>query len=205
MLILWGMTNPNGVKQYVKRPIPVEAVQYFGDNFDEILAFAGAAVRMRVGVLEVITLEGIMGAPKGAYIIKGIKGEFYPCAQDIFEESYMEFHGEQGVTEDVPALPPGFDAKHLPSQPTQETVPMKGARTAQTPSVGRVAHYVAYGTPNGEFKPAHRAAIITEVHPDHANKVRLCIFNPTGLFFSDWLMLDESGTQGGTWHWPERV
>jgi hypothetical protein len=36
------------------------------------------------------TLEGQMRATHGTYIIKGIKGEFYPCAPDIFEASYEE-------------------------------------------------------------------------------------------------------------------
>lgn len=34
------------------------------------------------------TLEGRMKADVGDYIIKGIKGEFYPCKPEIFEESY---------------------------------------------------------------------------------------------------------------------
>jgi hypothetical protein len=34
------------------------------------------------------TLEGNMLANKGDYIIKGVKGEFYPCKPDIFEMSY---------------------------------------------------------------------------------------------------------------------
>ena len=34
------------------------------------------------------TLEGWMRAIKGDYIIKGIRGEFYPCKADIFEDSY---------------------------------------------------------------------------------------------------------------------
>ena len=64
-------------------------------------------------------------------------------------------------------------------------------------------HYVAYGTPNGEFKPAHRAAVITEVYQD-PDKIKVCVLNPTGIFFSDWLYQDATGETGGTWHWPER-
>lgn len=41
-------------------------------------------------VIYIRTLEGIMTAEPGCWIIKGIKGEFYPCARDIFEESYRE-------------------------------------------------------------------------------------------------------------------
>ena len=80
------------------------------------------------------------------------------------------------------------------------------------PTVGRIVHYVAYGTPGGEFRPAHRAAVVTEVRemkpedPEASSKyeAKLCVLNPTGIFFSDWLPEDPSGQRGGTWHWPER-
>ena len=68
-------------------------------------------------------------------------------------------------------------------------------------SVGRVVHYVSYGTPNGEYEPEHRAAIITEVGPV---LVGLCVLNPTGLFFNRDVRFD-ADCAGGTWHWPERV
>lgn len=38
--------------------------------------------------IEIPTLEGIMRANYGDYIIKGVKGEFYPCKPDIFELTY---------------------------------------------------------------------------------------------------------------------
>ena len=79
----------------------------------------------------------------------------------------------------------------------------------QKPSVGRVVHYVAYGTPKGEYTAgAHRAAIITEVDYDeefHDYFVSICILNPTGLFFLQGAEYDETGQKSGTWHWPERV
>lgn len=72
------------------------------------------------------------------------------------------------------------------------------------PSVGRVVHYVSYGTPNGEYKPEHRAAMITQVNANSFS-VGLCILNPTGLFFNAEVPQDETEKKGGTWHWPERV
>ena len=87
----------------------------------------------------------------------------------------------------------------------------------QKPSVGRVVHYVAYGTPGGEF-PAGvcRAAIITEVGPmeypgedPSADNVAvqtasLCVLNPAGQFFNRNVPYDEQ-RKPGTWHWPERL
>jgi hypothetical protein len=72
------------------------------------------------------------------------------------------------------------------------------------PSVGRIVHYVAYGTPGGEF-PAGvcRAAVVTEAEPT-TEVVGLCVLNPTGQFFNRSLSHNEAKTPG-TWHWPERV
>lgn len=77
----------------------------------------------------------------------------------------------------------------------------------QKPSVGRIVHYVAYGTPGGEFPAgACRAATVTEVSPDTVvQAVGVCVMNPTGLFFNREIPHDEVKKLGGTWHWPERV
>lgn len=85
----------------------------------------------------------------------------------------------------------------------------------QRPSVGRIVHYVSYGTPGGEDTSQCRAAIVTELaHPDEdSDVVGLAVLAPTGTFFTraphdEW---DDTDTvpgaepQGGTWHWPERV
>jgi hypothetical protein len=90
------------------------------------------------------------------------------------------------------------------------------------PSVGRVVHYVSYGTPGGEYTSQCRAAIVTEgLDPDGADadlaKVGLAVLNPEGMFFNRGVRYDEGGASdtpgapiarsyaGGTWHWPERV
>ena len=75
---------------------------------------------------------------------------------------------------------------------------------SQQPSVGRVVHYVSYGTPGGEYTSQCRAAIVTEV--DTSDTVGLAVLNPTGMFFNRTVVHDEESKQrGGTWHWPERV
>lgn len=82
----------------------------------------------------------------------------------------------------------------------------------QVPSIARNVHYVAYGTPGGEFPAgAHRAAIITGVSDgslagsDPLTQVHLCVLNPTGFQFVLAANYDSTGTQPGTWHWPEYV
>jgi hypothetical protein len=89
---------------------------------------------------------------------------------------------------------------------------------AKKPSVGRIVHYVSYGTPNGEYASECRAAIVTEVtgqlEPDGQWRVGLFVANPTGLFLNRVVVYHEGGPYvagvereypGGTWHWPERV
>ena len=78
----------------------------------------------------------------------------------------------------------------------------------QKPSVGRIVHYVSYGTPGGEYLPEHRAAIITNIGTtgeDGRTVVGLCVLNPTGMFFNLIVNQDEVEKKSGTWHWPERV
>ena len=48
------------------------------------------------GGLIIKTLEGEHLASIGDYIIKGVKGEFYPCKPDIFEQTYEELKGGEG-------------------------------------------------------------------------------------------------------------
>ena len=84
--------------------------------------------------------------------------------------------------------------------------------TTTRPTVGRLVHYVSYGTPGGEYPSVCRAAVVTEVcdNPDGIDPetgalcVSLLAFNPTGLFFNQHVSQDEDSHRGGTWHWPER-
>ena len=77
--------------RYRKKPVEIDAVQWTGRNYDEIQNFIGDKVITGFvserGLL-IQTLEGQMTARTGDYIIKGVKGEFYPCKPDIFEETY---------------------------------------------------------------------------------------------------------------------
>ncbi len=83
------------MKKYRKKPIVIEAVQWDGsyDSGAKILEDMNTSCSLhpcRCGNYEMTinTLEGNMFASKGDYIIRGIKGEIYPCKPDIFEASY---------------------------------------------------------------------------------------------------------------------
>lgn len=74
----------------------------------------------------------------------------------------------------------------------------------QPPSVGRVVHYQAYGTPGGEYKSVPRAAIVTIVNNAEGTDVGLCILNPTGQFFNVSVKYAEEPTPG-CWNYPPYV
>ena len=83
--------------KYRKKPIVIEAIQWTGDNFDELKEFTETDNQQTVcrivkstfdRDLFVDTLEGSLMASLNDWVIKGIKGEFYPCKPDIFEATY---------------------------------------------------------------------------------------------------------------------
>lgn len=77
--------------KYCKRPIVIEAIRYNGENKVEIQEFVGAYLdSTEVGQLKIFTLEGVMLANIGDYIIRGVNGEYYPCKPDIFKKTYCE-------------------------------------------------------------------------------------------------------------------
>lgn len=96
------MNKERKTMKFRKRPVVIEAIQWNGLNFNEIKDFAGADVAILEEVrkpdmdshvpgdyrLSIRTLEGVMEAKRGDYIIKGVNGEFYPCKPDIFEKTY---------------------------------------------------------------------------------------------------------------------
>jgi len=93
------------VPKYRKKPVVVEAVKLedeyqsiydaveflFNIGMETSVIGANATVKMVKddGGIFIQTLEGTMKAEFGDYIIKGIKGEFYPCKPDIFERTYQ--------------------------------------------------------------------------------------------------------------------
>lgn len=82
---------------YVKKPVMIEAEQWDGTAedatriIDWVLGDDGTArYRSEGPYIAVDTLEGTMAAMPEDFIIKGVKGEFYPCKPDIFKATYRE-------------------------------------------------------------------------------------------------------------------
>lgn len=88
--------------KYRKKPVVIEAVQFEGSwadarpilewmEHDRPIDRSGARWSWSDrdgGILHINTLEGEMTASPGDWIIKGVKGEFYPCKPDIFAVTY---------------------------------------------------------------------------------------------------------------------
>lgn len=87
--------------KFRKKPVVIEAIKWTGKNLTEVIAFCGeihpdikewpwdeyAELVKREG-LKIFTLEGPHFASVGDWIIKGVKGECYPCKPDVFSMTY---------------------------------------------------------------------------------------------------------------------
>ena len=80
--------------KYRKKPVVIEAIQFTGKNCFEIFAFIGDHEALNCDMIHstdnpvIQTLEGQMTVSEGDFVIKGVKGEFYPCKPDIFAMTY---------------------------------------------------------------------------------------------------------------------
>ena len=76
---------------YRKKPVTIEArcfVEHNGAEVADWISDHGMKCDQWPDHLDIHTLEGVMRAELGDWIIKGVKGEFYPCKPDIFEQTY---------------------------------------------------------------------------------------------------------------------
>jgi hypothetical protein len=83
---------------YRKKSVIIEAHLVSVHNLEVVSRWCGGQVKgmslpPNERYIGIQTLEGEMRAEIGSYIIKGIKGEFYPCRAGIFEETYERFEG----------------------------------------------------------------------------------------------------------------
>lgn len=128
--------------QYRKKPIVIEAEQWFPDK--PVEGVQGPFRRKETSPVNkdapywwlywtVITLEGVMEVLPGDWIITGIKGEKYPCKPDIFEATYeaVDAVSISSVWEPCPAAHPlttsnadGFRGTHYYDPVTQQWYPV---------------------------------------------------------------------------------
>jgi hypothetical protein len=96
------------MKKYRKKPLVIEAIQFTDETLEECAEWLGDKLIISISVgdrgylktafgrrtYQIKTLEGNHDLNFGDYIIKGIKGEFYPCREDIFNLTYEEVKDE---------------------------------------------------------------------------------------------------------------
>jgi hypothetical protein len=85
-------------KSYRKKPVVIKAMHLDVHNVspDEVALWCGGEVKPHpdknyIGgplTVHITTLEGVMVAEPGDYVIRGVQGEFYPCKPDIFAATY---------------------------------------------------------------------------------------------------------------------
>ena len=81
------------IKTFVKKPVKVQAVQWTGDNYEEIADFIGhvrSVYHLNDEYVIIDMLEGDCCLRNGDWIIRGVNGEIYLCESDIFEKTYEE-------------------------------------------------------------------------------------------------------------------
>lgn len=78
--------------QFRKKPVVVEAEQFAGMHsvpaIHRLTQVPVCTYNHPAGTLSVYTLEGVMTASPGDWIIRGVKGELYPCKPDVFAATY---------------------------------------------------------------------------------------------------------------------
>lgn len=79
--------------KYRKKPVVIEAMQFTEESKNRVFNWVNGNKAPDWDdegnpCLKIQTLEGVMTASVGDYVIKGVQGEFYPCKPDIFEATY---------------------------------------------------------------------------------------------------------------------
>jgi hypothetical protein len=76
------------IEEFVAKPVTVRAIQWTGDNLEEIKRFCNNMAFFENGYLYIETREGTSRARVNYWIVQGTMGEFYPVAPDVMENKY---------------------------------------------------------------------------------------------------------------------
>lgn len=112
------------IKKFIKKPIVIEAFEWDGksETLDspEIKLFMANNPHFRgeQGSVFIHTLDGVMEARPGDFIVKGIKGDIYPCKADVFWKTYEEILPEKKEKKETP--PPTITSEPKPSPEKKE-------------------------------------------------------------------------------------
>ena len=97
--------------RFRSKPVEIEAIQFTGwDSYSKMTEEWGKSFAEESNFcsvlrrLEIKTLEGIMRADLNDWIIKGLRGEFYPCKPDVFDRKYALVQAEKLVRDKMPEI-----------------------------------------------------------------------------------------------------
>ena len=76
------------VKLYRAKPVTIEAIEWTGDNWEEIKAWTNGLSHMTNNKLYIETIEGTSPATVGDFIARGTQGEFYPIKPRVMTDKY---------------------------------------------------------------------------------------------------------------------
>lgn len=84
------------INTYRTKPCEIEAMEFTRESYNDIVIFTNNKAKGLIvekcingkAYCKIETLEGDMVATEGDFIIKGLRGEFYPCKPDVFHKKY---------------------------------------------------------------------------------------------------------------------
>lgn len=84
------------INKYRTKPCEIEAIEFTRESYNEVVNFTNGKAKDMIierclngkAYCKIETLEGDMIATEGDFIIKGLRGEFYPCKPDVFNKKY---------------------------------------------------------------------------------------------------------------------
>lgn len=150
-------------KTYTKQKLSIQAFQYTGINGDlpEHFRSIPQAIVDSNG-LSIQTLEGVMSVNVGDWVIRGIKGEYYPCKPDIFDKSY------EVTQEALDYLPPHMQRVYVELQELEV-------------KIIALAKYLSKGCPKASSKEAYLLKYQLEQMNSYASSLvlRLRLYAPS--------------------------
>jgi len=137
------LTTDNAPVRFRKKPVVIEAIQWTGENADEVQAFLhnghahAADGWVKGSYVEIGTLEGLMVASIGDWIIRGVKGEHYPCKPEIFAATYESADCQTAMSADAEF------------QITQDGIIVAAAEGTRDRAWEEIQHYAAVYSQDG--------------------------------------------------------
>lgn len=165
-------------QRFTKKPVTIEAIKWTGKNLRQVITFTDGPPDTRSGHvgmdweayadlvardgLKIYTLEGKMLANVGDWIIRGVKGEYYPCKPDIFDATYSPAAHVSALSAAQAGVPAGYALVPVDATDAMMAAFAKGAAVDVD---WDVASEVERQEVRDGFGPAYRAMLAAAPQP----------------------------------------